>query len=123
MLLLSLRYRSDDHLWFTVFHELGHLVLHSGGAFVDEDSNAGDEHEIEADLFASEAIIPPARDSELLALPPRHRDVTRFAVSIGIAPGLVVGQLQHRGLLPRDRLNFLKRKFDLGEIDRIIATL
>jgi HTH-type transcriptional regulator/antitoxin HigA len=25
---LSLRYRSDDHLWFNFFHEAGHIVLH-----------------------------------------------------------------------------------------------
>src|SRR5690606_27160363 len=25
---LSLRYKSDDHLWFTFFHEAGHILLH-----------------------------------------------------------------------------------------------
>jgi Zn-dependent peptidase ImmA (M78 family) len=25
---LSLRYRTDDHLWFTFFHEAGHILLH-----------------------------------------------------------------------------------------------
>lgn len=25
---LSLRYRSNDHLWFTFFHEAGHIILH-----------------------------------------------------------------------------------------------
>ena len=102
MLLLSLRYRSDDHLWFTVFHELGHLVLHSGDAFVDEDDTPGDEREVEADKFAAEAIIPPHREDELRSLSLRHREVTRFAVSLGVAPGLIVGQLQHRGLLARE---------------------
>ena len=28
MILLSFRYLSDDHFWFTFFHEAGHLVLH-----------------------------------------------------------------------------------------------
>lgn len=123
MLLLSLRYRSDDHLWFTVFHELGHLVLHSGAAFVDEDDTPGDQREVEADKFAAEAIIPPDREDEFRSLSLQHRQVTRFAVSLGVAPGLIVGQLQHRGLLARDKLNFLKRRFEIAEVDRIAATL
>jgi len=28
ILQLSFRYLSDDHFWFTLFHEIGHLVLH-----------------------------------------------------------------------------------------------
>ncbi len=123
MLLLSLRYRSDDHLWFTILHELGHLVLHSDGAFVDEEGLGGDIREEEADRFAAEAIVPPARIAELRSLTPRHRDVTRFAVSAGVAPGLIVGQLQHLGLLGRDRLNFLKRRFDTAEVERVAAIL
>lgn len=123
MLLLSLRHRSDDHLWFTILHELGHLVLHSDGAFVDEEGVGGDAREEEADRFAAEAILPPTRDAELRSLPPRHRDVTRFAVSVGVAPGLIVGRLQHLGLLGRDRLNFLKRRFDAAEVERVAAIL
>ena len=123
MLLLSLRHRSDDHLWFTILHELGHLVLHSDGAFVDEEGFGGDVREAEADRFAAEAIVPPAREAELHSLPPRHRDVTRFAVSAGVAPGLIVGRLQHLGLLGRDRLNFLKRRFDAAEVERVAAIL
>lgn len=115
MLLLSLRHRSDDHLWFTVLHEIGHLVLHSDSTFVDGEDTPRDEREAEADRFAAEAIVPPERERELLALGSRHRDVTRFAVSIGVSPGLVVGQLQHRGLIGRDKLNFLKRRFDKSE--------
>lgn len=115
MLLLSLRHRSDDQLWFTVLHEVGHLILHSGASFVDGEDTPRDEREAEADRFAAEAIVPPARERELLALGLRHRDVTRFAVSIGVSPGLVVGQLQHRGLIGQDKLNFLKRRFDKAE--------
>lgn len=123
MLLLSLRHRSDDHLWFTILHELGHLVLHSNGAFVDEEGVGGDVREAEADRFAAEAIVPPGRLAELHSLKPRHREVTRFAVSAGVAPGLIVGRLQHLGLLGRDRLNFLKRRFETAEIERVAAIL
>lgn len=26
---LSLRHKTDDHLWFSFFHEAGHVLLHS----------------------------------------------------------------------------------------------
>jgi hypothetical protein len=25
---MSFRYLTDDHFWFTLFHEIGHLILH-----------------------------------------------------------------------------------------------
>ena len=40
--------------------------------------------------------------------------VQRFADELGIAPGIVVGQLQHRKIAEFQRLNSLKRyQFDL----------
>ena len=43
LLMLSFRFLSDDHFWFTFFHEIGHLVLHGkdsifieGGGFCEE---------------------------------------------------------------------------------------
>lgn len=36
MLLVSFRFRADDQFYFTVFHELGHLLLHDGQTFVDD---------------------------------------------------------------------------------------
>ena len=32
MILVSFRFRSDDQFWFTVFHEIGHLILHQGAS-------------------------------------------------------------------------------------------
>ena len=35
--MLSLRHKSNDHLWFTFFHEAGHLLLQSKkAAFLEE---------------------------------------------------------------------------------------
>jgi hypothetical protein len=36
--------------------------------------------------------------------------VTTFAAELGIAPGIVVGRLQHEGYLERSHLNHMKRK-------------
>src|SRR5712692_7363256 len=50
---LSLRYKTDDHLWFTFFHETAHILLHGRRAVIVETENRPkDEKEFEADSFA-----------------------------------------------------------------------
>lgn len=47
---LSFRHRRSDVVWFTFFHALGHLLLHSKKAtFINEDgSRGGDEQEADS---------------------------------------------------------------------------
>lgn len=116
MLLVSFRYRADDQFWFTIFHEIGHLLLHQGRTFVDEDGTPEDVSEQEANEFARSCIIPPSRMEEFNELSPRARAVTRFSVSIGIAPGLTVGQMQRRGVIKYSNLNSLKRYWSWADI-------
>jgi plasmid maintenance system antidote protein VapI/Zn-dependent peptidase ImmA (M78 family) len=118
MLLLSFRYKRDDQFWFTVFHEIGHLVLHKANTFVDDDAVPADtDRENEANDFAAECVIPPLRESEFERVMPKRDDIVRFSVSIGVAPGLTVGQMQHRGMLEPDKLNYLKRTWDWSQIN------
>lgn len=118
MLLLSFRYKRDDQFWFTVFHEIGHLVLHKANTFVEDDALPGDvDRENEANAFAAECIIPPLRESEFERLGPIRDDIVRFSVSISVAPGLTVGQMQHRGMLGLDKLNYLKRTWHWSQIN------
>jgi HTH-type transcriptional regulator / antitoxin HigA len=117
MVLLSFRHLSDDHFWFTLLHELGHLLLHGANAFVDADDTYLDKREREANEFASSCIIPPARWEDFVDLQFDKDSVIRFGVSLGIAPGLIVGQLQHREAIPRNRLNFLKRRWTWANIE------
>ena len=34
---MSFRFLTDDHFWFTFFHEVGHLILHPNQEFVEEE--------------------------------------------------------------------------------------
>lgn len=112
LLLLSFRYLSDDHFWFTFFHEAAHLILHGEEAlFIEADEMLDSSQEDEANSFAEEVLIPAAFRSELARLSLTSREVIRFAVRVGVAPGIVVGQLQHNGRLAHNRLNDLKRRF------------
>ncbi len=58
---LSLRYRTDDHLWFTFFHEIAHVLLHGKkDVWIEGDSPAADDpREAEADRFSRDILIPP----------------------------------------------------------------
>lgn len=117
LLLLSARHLSDDHFWFTFFHEVAHLLLHGDRLFLeglDADSQR-EGLELEANEFAERVLIPMDFRDELFRLPPRYRDVVRFAVRIGVSPGIVVGQLQHLGKLQRFQLNKAKRRYSWGK--------
>jgi Zn-dependent peptidase ImmA (M78 family)/plasmid maintenance system antidote protein VapI len=114
-ILLSARHLSDDHFWFTFFHEAGHLLLHGNRPlYIDmpeDEENPSTNDEAEANAFAADILIPPACRAEMLALPVDGRRVMRFARDVGIAPGIVVGQMQHFSALTRRQLNNLKRRF------------
>lgn len=116
MVALSFRYLSDDHFWFTVFHEIGHLLLHGKSATFVEGQDWTDVREQEANRFAANILIPIHSQEELADLPAKKEPVIRFAVRSGIAPGIVVGQMQHLGNARRDQLNFLKRRYDWNDI-------
>lgn len=111
---LSGRHRTDDHLWFTFFHEAAHLLLHSKkGVFVDEADRGSGDIEVEADAWAANALVPRSRWRRFVATAPRSEAaVRRFAEHEGIAPGIVVGMLQHGGHLPWSHLNGLKVRLD-----------
>ena len=117
MILVSFRFRSDDQFWFTVFHEIGHLILHQGMTFVDDDrTDHQSDYEWQANQFASSCIIPPLREAEFESLTADKDSVLRFSVSIDVAPGLTVGQMQHRRMIGYNRLNSLKRRWRWEDI-------
>jgi HTH-type transcriptional regulator/antitoxin HigA len=111
---LSDRYKKDDFFWFTFFHEAAHLLLHSKkDTFVDDGKDA-DMFEDEANRWASDFLIPPDRAKELQTLK-SDLDVQRFAADVGIAPGIVVGRMQHDELWGYNRGHRLKRSLRIVE--------
>ena len=106
---LSLRYKSNDHLWFTFFHEAGHIIKHGRKEIFIEGSGPDGDKEEEANAFARDKLIPPAALRRFLTEWNRsNAEIETFADLIGIAPGIVVGRLQHDGLLPNSHGNKLK---------------
>jgi HTH-type transcriptional regulator / antitoxin HigA len=100
---LSLRYKTNDQLWFTLFHEFGHVLLHGKREqFIDfERAAQRDDQEREADEFAARQLVNQADlNSFIDASDFSVRSVCAFSEEQAVAPGIVVGQLQHRGVVP-----------------------
>jgi addiction module HigA family antidote len=113
---LSLRHNTDDHFWFSFFHEGAHILLHGKkNVFVDgpsDDSIA----EVQANNFTANILIPLQRyrlftGKGILT----GSSMSLFAESIGIAPGIVVGRLQHDRKLGFNQHNGLKVRFELNQ--------
>lgn len=110
---LSLRYKSNDHLWFTFFHEAGHVLLHGKKELFLEGANGMDEErEAQADAFARDHLIPPRGWRSFIKRADFSlQSVQDFATEVDIAPGVIVGRLQHEEKLPHSHGNGLKVRF------------
>lgn len=112
LIMLSVRGKSDDKLWFTFFHEAAHLLKHGKSlTFLDVLGENGlhPKEEEEADSFSRDFLIPPTEWHRLTAQERfSEAKVRAFANEIGIAPGIVVGRLQFEKRIPYTHLNGLK---------------
>jgi HTH-type transcriptional regulator / antitoxin HigA len=119
---MSLRYKRDDNFWFTFFHEGKHVLQENK----DEMFFAGDEGvaydpnapmEKEADEFSANFLIPEVDFKSFMAASGNQYSkakIIQFSSRLNIAPGIVVGRLQHNKLLPPNYCNDLKRKYEFN---------
>lgn len=119
VILLNLRYKRNDHFWFTFFHELSHVLfgkrrkayrdpLHDEtlATYVDI------KEERVANRFARNVLIEPDDYKRLLELTPfLYSKIEGFARSIEIHPGIVVGRLQYEKVVHYSHFNKLKKKY------------
>jgi addiction module HigA family antidote len=93
---LSLRYKRNDHLWFTFFHEAAHILLHSKKMMFIEGMDGDDRLEEEADRYAENFLVPKKNYPGFVKKRSFGKaEILAFAKELGIAPGIVVGRLQH----------------------------
>jgi HTH-type transcriptional regulator / antitoxin HigA len=106
---LSVRYDRIDAFWFTLCHELSHVrhrdPLSVDTALVGEDalpSAMKVAFEERADNEAGDTLVPQNKlDSFVHRVAPYYdkERIIQFAHVIKVHPGIIVGQLQHRGQL------------------------
>jgi len=113
LLQVSLRYKTDDQLWFSFFHEAGHILKHGKRDIFIEDGGDQNDKEEEAHRFAADFLIHPLEYRRFTTRTGyfSKAEIRDFAAQLGIAPGIVVGRLQHDGQLPHQNCNDLKQSF------------
>lgn len=81
-----------DVFWFSHFHEIGHLLLHSKKASYIHDGTEDSFIEDEANDFARDLLIPP-KWLDRLTETQSHVDIQLLADEIGVSAGIVAGRL------------------------------
>lgn len=120
VLQLSIRGSYADIFWFSLFHELGHLLRHGKRTILEGQDEEDDEYrrmEGEADEFARHALIPAGAYAQFL----RAGEFTAeglgaFAEEQGVAVGIVVGRLQREGHLTYRQHHGLRERFKWVEV-------
>jgi len=115
VLMLTIRGRWADIFWFSLFHKLGHFLLHGQrDIFIEDDSaSPGQERqEEEADAFAANLLVPSPAYSAFVDRASFYPDaIAEFAREVGVDAGVVVGRLQHDGYLPPECGNKLRTRY------------
>lgn len=111
MLMVNDRRLNSDTFWFTLFHEIGHVM---NGDFGISFENEKGESERKANVYAQNMLISPEAYKEFVSQ--KRFDVTsikRFAMSIDRDPGIVLGRLQNDEKVgyTNKMLNSLRKKY------------
>ena len=104
---IALRFDRIDHFWFVLFHELGHVQENDESVDIDLDTQEADNllpnSEREANAFAQDHVLPQQQLSEFISrIGPLYsqQKIEAFAYTMHVHPGIVVGQLHHKGEIP-----------------------
>lgn len=117
---LTDRYKTNDHFWFTFFHEAGHVLLHGKKDVFIEDFEAYEQDarkEKEADDFANKNLLPSDITEEFEGKI-TEQDIRLVARKYDTHPAIVLGRLQHLNIIPYSFGNSLKQKVILDEMTK-----
>ena len=110
IIMISDRGKKDDILWFTLFHEIAHLIMHSKKeVFVDLEDTESNDVELEADEFARNILIPDNAYNNFVKnnIVFNENNIKDFSKDNNISTGILVGRLQKDGLVGWNQFNNL----------------
>jgi HTH-type transcriptional regulator / antitoxin HigA len=99
---MSLRFDNIGSFWFALMHELDHIENRDAFSFDDLQAKPNDEVEERASGNAANLLVPQQElEAFIRACAPRYSEarINNLATRLQIHPGIIVGQLQHRGEL------------------------
>ena len=101
---LSGRSKRYDTFWFSFFHEIGHILLHGKKEIFLEDIEYDDAQkakEKQADKFSSDILLSEKEEKTILEGNDfSQRKLKYYADMFNTHPAIIVGRLQHLGILP-----------------------
>ena len=113
MLMVNDRGTYGDSFWFTMMHEIGHIVCGDFGISLETDDS---DKEKSADEYAREKLIPNEKYQKFK----KNEDfsskaIKEFAEAIDRDPGIVAGRLIHDGLVDEENksIKMLRKKYGL----------
>ena len=107
---MTVRGKDADIFWFSLFHEIGHVVLRH----IQKNNEISEQDERAADEFAKETLIPKRSFQDIVQKGTISKEVIlKAADSLGIDAGIVVGRLQKEGYIKFSWHNDLKKKYAL----------
>lgn len=108
---LTARGKDADKFWFSLFHELAHIVLDHVGQV----KGTSEEDEEAADAWSGDTLLTAENfDAFRRSRDYSEQNIIRFAKEQGIAPGIVVGRMQMEGMIKYNMLNNLKEKYEIA---------
>jgi HTH-type transcriptional regulator/antitoxin HigA len=112
---LSGRGKRYDILWFTLFHEIGHVLLHGKKDVFIEDGLENHEapKEIEADEFAEKWTFSKEDEKRIISnWPMKEAEIINEARELNTHPSIIIGRLIRRKILLDSEI--WKYNFDLN---------
>ena len=113
LLMLSDRYSNSDTFWFTLFHEIGHIINGDFGASFEMDEG---EIENRANEYAENILIEPNTYKDFVSKNIfTVESINDFSKKINRDIGIVLGRLQRDGFIKYNDVRFkdLKKKYIL----------
>ncbi len=98
LLNLTIRYKYSDVFWFTLFHEIGHILANKDKKtlnMVDYVTDGEFSDDILADEFAANTLIKKESFDDFMLKPITPFSIVRFAKKESVTPAIVVGRLGH----------------------------
>ena len=107
---LTTRGKDADKFWFSLFHELAHIIL----GHIGQMNGISEDDEQAENSWSGDTLIPGNDFAEFVDRKSFSASSIRaFAEKQGIAPGIVVGRLQKEGCIKHSALNELKDHYEI----------
>lgn len=116
-MVLTIRGAFADIFWFSLFHEIGHIVngdIGKNNRFLDDGSDS--EKEAAADLFASNMLLSQKSYEQFIEYEDFSIDaICRYAKSQNVMPYIVIGRLQKERYLSYSMYSRYKLRYKWKE--------